>query len=134
MQRASKIELQPPTHRWVLMYQIAQVTYFLERLCEGDKKHFMQQVSATGSAPVCLYSFCKKVIADKDAADAAEVAQAAWAKADEVHEKFKNASAVLREAKIAVEEMRKEWIQLTESASTLQNVADSLAQKQEPVD
>jgi hypothetical protein len=105
--------------------ELQQVALFLEGLSQGDRKQFLQQITAP-KEPISLELFCKKYLADKASAEAAEVAQAAWVMADKQRDKYTIAQEKLKADKIAVEELRKEWIRLTENASGLQEVADSI--------
>ena len=98
---------------------------FLEKLSEGDREQMLQYASST-DGPVSLELFCKKYLADKASAEAAQAARAAWAMADEMRKKYTAAQEKLRAEKVALEELRLEWIRRTENAAGLQEVADSM--------
>jgi hypothetical protein len=98
---------------------------FLEKLSEGDREQLLKYASST-DGPVSLELFCKKYLADKASAEAAQAAGAAWAMADEMHKKYTAAQEKLRAEKVALEELRLEWIRRTENAAGLQEVADSM--------
>uniref|UniRef100_A0A6C0L9L9 Uncharacterized protein n=1 Tax=viral metagenome TaxID=1070528 RepID=A0A6C0L9L9_9ZZZZ len=98
---------------------------FLEKLSEGDREQMLQYASST-DGPVSLEPFCKKYLADKASAEAAQAAGVAWAMADEIRKKYTAAQEKLRAEKVALEELRLEWIRRTENAAGLQEVADSM--------
>jgi hypothetical protein len=98
---------------------------FLEKLSEGDREQLLNYASSS-DGPVSLELFCKKYLADKASAEAAQAAGAAWAMADEMRKKYTAAQEKLRAEKVALEELRLEWIRRTENAAGLQEVADSM--------
>jgi hypothetical protein len=103
----------------------SQARRFLEKLSEGDREHMLQYASST-DGPVSLELFCKKYLADKASAEAAQAAKAAWAMADEMRKTYTAAQEKMRAEKVALEELRLEWIRRTENAGSLQEVADSM--------
>ena len=98
---------------------------FLEKLSQGDREQLLHYASST-DGPVSLEPFCKKYLADKASAEAAQAAGAAWVMADEMHTKYTAAQEKMRAEKVALEELRLEWIRRTENAAGLQEVADSM--------
>ena len=98
---------------------------FLEKLSEGDREQLLNYASSS-DGPVSLELFCKKYLADKASAEAAQAAKAAWAMADEMRKTYTAAQEKMRAEKVALEELRLEWIRRTENAGSLQEVADSM--------